>query len=160
MKTHRFTKLFLYCFGGERSVKCVRPALEMEARKEEQRGVVSSWWLRMLEHAKFIVACQNALECCRAELSFCMITPVPILPIWRGINFRDLAVKRFNILRTVQIFPLVAYISGDLEKDIPGRRFYSNEEVQETVRFWIHQRSTSFHMTGIDRLVSQWDKCI
>ena len=40
MKTHRSTKLFLYCSGGERSVKCVRPALEMEASKEEQRGVV------------------------------------------------------------------------------------------------------------------------
>ena len=32
--------MILYCSGGERSVKCVRPALEMEARKEEQRGVV------------------------------------------------------------------------------------------------------------------------
>ena len=40
MKTHRFTLLFLYCSGGESSVKCVRPALEMEASKEEQRGVV------------------------------------------------------------------------------------------------------------------------
>ena len=40
MKTHRSTQLFLYCSGGERSVKCVRPALEMEASKEGQRGVV------------------------------------------------------------------------------------------------------------------------
>ena len=32
--------LFLDCSENERSVKCVRPALEMEARKEEQRGVV------------------------------------------------------------------------------------------------------------------------
>ena len=32
--------MFLYCSGGDRSVKCVRPALEMEPRKEEQRGVV------------------------------------------------------------------------------------------------------------------------
>ena len=40
MKTHRSTQLFLYCSGGERSVKCVRPALEMEASKEEQRGVI------------------------------------------------------------------------------------------------------------------------
>ena len=40
MKTHRSTRLFLYCSGGERSVKCVRSALEMEANKEEQRGVV------------------------------------------------------------------------------------------------------------------------
>ena len=38
---HRFTQLFLYCSGGERSVKCVRPALELEASKEEQGGVVS-----------------------------------------------------------------------------------------------------------------------
>ena len=41
MKTHRSTQLFLYCSRGEHSVKCGRPALEMEASKEEQRGVVS-----------------------------------------------------------------------------------------------------------------------
>ena len=39
MKTHRSTQLFLYCSGGERSVKCVRQSLKMEASKE-QRGVV------------------------------------------------------------------------------------------------------------------------
>ena len=32
-------QLILYCSGGERSVKCVRPALEMESSKEEQRDV-------------------------------------------------------------------------------------------------------------------------
>ena len=42
MKTHRSTQMFLYCSGGERSVKCVRPELKMEARKEEQRGIVRS----------------------------------------------------------------------------------------------------------------------
>ena len=40
MKTHRSIELFLYCSGSERSVKCVRPALEMKPSKEEQRGVV------------------------------------------------------------------------------------------------------------------------
>ena len=40
MKTHRSTQLFVYYSGGERSVKCVRPAMEMEASKEEKRGVV------------------------------------------------------------------------------------------------------------------------
>ena len=40
MKTHRSTKLFRYCSGGEHSVKCVHPALEMEIGKEEQRDVV------------------------------------------------------------------------------------------------------------------------
>ena len=41
MKMHRSTQLFVYCSGGERSVKCVHPALQMEASKEEQRGEVS-----------------------------------------------------------------------------------------------------------------------
>ena len=40
MKTHGSTQFFLYCSGGERSVKCVRPTLEMEESKEEQRGAV------------------------------------------------------------------------------------------------------------------------
>ena len=40
MKTYRPTQLFLYCSGGDHSVKCVRPVLEMEPSKEEQRGVV------------------------------------------------------------------------------------------------------------------------
>ena len=47
-----------------------------------------------------------------------------------------------------------------LKKEIRGRRFHSDEEVQEWVRLWIHQRPTSLYKTGIDRLVSQWDKCI
>ena len=40
MKTHRFTQLFLYCSGGERGVNYVRPALELEASKLEQRDMV------------------------------------------------------------------------------------------------------------------------
>ena len=40
MITLRSTQLFLYCSGDELSVKCVRPALEMEASKKEQRGAV------------------------------------------------------------------------------------------------------------------------
>ena len=40
VKTHKSTQLFIYCSGGERSVKCVHPALEMQASKEERRGMV------------------------------------------------------------------------------------------------------------------------
>ena len=40
MKMHRSTQLFVYCSGGERSVKCVRATFEMEESKEEYRGVV------------------------------------------------------------------------------------------------------------------------
>ena len=67
-----------YCSGGERSVKCVRPGLEMEASKEEQRGVV-----------RFLVnegAGTRDIHCRMSKhpgmLSFNMITPVPIQPIW------------------------------------------------------------------------------
>ena len=42
--------------------------------------------------------------------------------------------KHFNILRTSQIFPLVTHIFGDLKSYIRGRRFHSDEEVQEWVR--------------------------
>ena len=44
------------------------------------------------------------------------------------------------------------HISGHLKKDICGRRFHSDEEVQEWMRLWIHKRSTSFYKTGIDVL--------
>ena len=40
MKTHRSKQLILYFAGGEPSVKCDRPALEMVANRGEQRGVV------------------------------------------------------------------------------------------------------------------------
>ena len=40
LKTHSYTQLFLYCSGGESSVKFIRSALEIGAIKEEQRGVV------------------------------------------------------------------------------------------------------------------------
>ena len=40
MRSRRSIQLFLYCSGGERLNKCVRPELAMLASKEEQRGVV------------------------------------------------------------------------------------------------------------------------
>ena len=74
--------------------------------------------------------------------------------------------KRF-IWETLQHPPYIPdlspcdfHIFSDLNKDLRGRRFHSDEEVQEWVRLWVHQRSTSVYKTGIDRLVSQWDKCI
>ena len=67
-----------------------------------------------------------------------------------------MAGKHFNILRTAQIFPLVTYIFfGHTKKDIRGRRFHSDEEVQEWVRFLNAAATSSFYKTGIDRLVTQ-----
>ena len=61
---------------------------------------------------------------------------------------------------SLDISPCGFHIFGDLKKEIRGRRFYSDEEVQECVKLWVHQRPTCFCKTGIDRLVSQCDKCI
>ena len=102
------TVFFLYCSRDERSVKCVRPALEMEASKEEQRGVV-----------RFLLA-ESAWTRDKVKMPWNdvgrMIRPVPILPIWWGITCRDLVGKHFNILRTAQIFLLDFHIFGDLKK--------------------------------------------
>ena len=52
------------------------------------------------------------------------------------------------------LFPCDFHIFGDLKKGIRGLRFHSDEELQEWVRLWIHQRPSSIYETGIDRLVS------
>ena len=150
---HRSTQLFLFCSGGERSVKCVRPALEMEANKEEQRGVVhflvaegavmhhkvKSPWNAILLHNN---ACPQTANLVRDKL------------------------QRFG-WETLQHPPYSPYLSPcdfhifvDLKKDIRGHLFHWDEEVQEWVRLQINQQPTSFYKAGIDYLVSQWDKCI
>ena len=122
---HRFTQWFLYCSGGERSVKCVRAAFDMEANKEEQRGV-----------ARFLVAEGVA-------------TSHKVKMLWNAVillrnNARSHTVK---LLRDkLQIFgweifkhpPYIPYLSscdfhifGDLKKDFRGRRFHTDKEVQE-----------------------------
>ena len=77
MNVRRATKLF-FCSGGERSVKCVRPALEMEASKEEQRSVVR---LLVAEGAGMSDNVKTPWNSVGRTHPFCMITPVPILPI-------------------------------------------------------------------------------
>ena len=60
------------------------------------------------------------------------------------------------------LYPCDFHIFGDLKKRHlwTSRRFHLDEEVQEWVRLWIVQGLTSFYKTGIDHLISQWDKCI
>ena len=96
------------------------------------------------------------------ETSFCMIMPVPMLPVWWVMSFRDLAGKHFNILRTAQIFPLAT------------SKFWRPQERHSwtSISFWrgsarvggvVDPSATYLFLPdcGIDRLVSQWDKiCI
>ena len=149
-------KIFLYCSGGERSVKCVRPA-----SKEEQTAVV-----------RFLVAESGGTREIHRHMS-----KRPRMLSDGIIHLHDNARPHpANLVRDkLQKFgwetlqdppyssdrsPCDLHIFGDLKKDIRERRFHSDEEMQEWVRLWIRQRPTSFYKTGIDRLVSQWNKCI
>ena len=78
MKTHTSTELFLYCSGGERSVKRVRIALEMEASKEELRDVVRFFVADSAEmHHK-----SESPGILPGRIILLIDKPVPILPIW------------------------------------------------------------------------------
>ena len=152
MKTHRSTQLFYYCSGGEHSVKCISPALEMEASKEEQRGVV-----------RFLVG-EGAGTRHKVKTPLNAVGGIILLHDNARPHTANLVrdkLQRFG-WETLQhppygpdLSPFDFHIFGDLKEDIRGRRFDSDEEVQEWVRLWIHQRPTSFYKTRIDNLASQ-----
>ena len=123
--------------------------------KESREVWYVSWSLRVLEHPQSI----DALECCRTESSFCMITPVPILPIWWGINFRDLAGKYFNIIRTVLIYPHVtSTILAIWRKIFMDVGFIRTRKCKSE---WGCGSISDLPLsTRLELIVSQWDKCI
>ena len=152
------TQLLLYCSKGELSVKCVRPALEIEARKEEQRSVV-----------RFLVAEDAGTRAIKSKRPGMLSDGIIILhdnTCPHTVNLVRDKLQRFGWETphhppyNPDLFSCDFHIFGNLKKDICGRRFHLDEEVQVWVRLWIHQRLTSFYKTGIDRLVSQWSKCI
>ena len=65
---------FVYISGGVLSVKCVCPAFEMDASKEEQRDVIR---FLVAEGAATRHKVKTPWEYSRTESSFCMIMPVP-----------------------------------------------------------------------------------
>ena len=140
--------MFHYCSGGERTVKCVRPALEMEANKEEQRGVVS-----------FLVA-ESGILSDRIILLHDNTHPHNDNQVRDKLQRFGSETLHHHHPYSPDLSPCDFHVFGDLKKYIHGSLFHSDEEVQEWVRLWLHQRPTSFYKSGIDRLVSQWDKYI
>ena len=70
--------MFRYCSGGERSLKCVRPAMEIDTSKEVQRGVVHF----MVAEGAATRHKVKTPEMLSNGIIFCIIIPIPILPIW------------------------------------------------------------------------------
>ena len=111
-----------------------------------------SWWLRVL---------RRAIKSKRPG----MLSDVIILlhdnarPHTANIFRAILQIFGWEMLQhppySPDLSPCDSHIFGELKKDIHGRRFHSDEEVQEWMKLWIHQRPASFYKTGIDRLVSR-----
>ena len=120
MKTHRSIQLFLYCSGADRSVKCVRLALEMEASKEEQRG--------------FLVAESSATRL-KSKLPGMLSDGIILLNDNARPHTANLVRDKLQIFdwETLQhpphnpdLSPCDFHIFGDLKEDIRGRRFHSD----------------------------------
>ena len=128
-----------------------------QAKKSREVWLIS-WWLRVRWRA--IKSKRSGMLSDRIILLH--DNARPILPIWWGISFRDLAGKQFNILRIAQIFPLVTstFLATSRKTFVGVASVSFGRESAKRVRLWVHQRPTSFYKTEIDRFVSQWDKCI
>ena len=119
---------------------------------KEQRGVVH------FLVAEGVTTCikSKCPECCWMESSFLHDNAHP-----HTANLLRDKLQRFSWetlqypLYSPDLSPCDFHIFGSLKKDIRGRLFHFDEEVEEWVRLWIHQQPTSFYKTGIDSLVSQ-----
>ena len=52
------------------------------------------------------------------------------------------------------------HLFGPLKEALSGRKFHSDDEVQEAVHSWLKGRPKSFFASGIRALVGRWQKCI
>jgi hypothetical protein len=48
----------------------------------------------------------------------------------------------------------------DLKRVLKGRRFQSDDEVQQAVRDFFKKQPKEFYTKGIEYLVERWDKCL
>jgi hypothetical protein len=52
------------------------------------------------------------------------------------------------------------FVRITLQRDIRGHWFVSDEDVCGWVKMWFRRQAKKYFKDGIDRLLSQWDKCI
>ena len=128
VKTHRSTQQYPCSFGGQSSVKCIRPAWEMLATKKCREVWFVSWWLRVLRRAitskrPGILSDGNILLHDNARPR----TPNLVKDKLERFDWETLP----NSPYIPDLSPCDFHIFGDLKKDICERRFHSDEEVQK-----------------------------
>ena len=112
-----------------------------QAKKSREVWFVS-WWLRVLRHA--------IKSKCPGMLSDGIILLHDNTHPHTANLVRN-KLQRFgweillHPLYSPELSPCDFHIFGDLKKDICGCLFHLDEEVQDWVRLWIHQRPTSFY---------------
>jgi hypothetical protein len=47
-----------------------------------------------------------------------------------------------------------------LKEHLSGKRFASDQEVENEIRNWLTNLDANFYAEGILKLVSRWDKCL
>jgi histone-lysine N-methyltransferase SETMAR len=51
------------------------------------------------------------------------------------------------------------HLFGKLKEHVSGKRFASDQEVENETRNWLTNLDADFYAEGILKLVSRWDKC-
>jgi histone-lysine N-methyltransferase SETMAR len=52
------------------------------------------------------------------------------------------------------------HLFGKLKEHLSGKRFASDQEVENEIRNWLINLYANFYSEGILKLVSLWDKCL
>jgi histone-lysine N-methyltransferase SETMAR len=72
--------------------------------------------------------------------------------------------KRWEILEnpphSSDLAPSDFHLFGKLKEHLSGKRFASDQEVENETRNWLTNLDANFYAEGIFKLVSCWDKCL
>ena len=73
----------------------------------------------------------------------------------------DVSIPWTGVYFTVHnLVPSDCHLFGPPKDALRGRRFTSDEEVEEAVHEWLAARPKTFFSEGIQKLLERWNKCI
>lgn len=85
-------------------------------------------------------------------------------PHMAGLTLETIINLGFEVLEHPPYSPDLApsdyHLFGPIKNALRGRRFSSDEDVQEAVQKWLGDQPKTFFLEGIQKLVNRWNKCI